>query len=94
MSDLQITCIDKSDRDNPHERILRIGGGATLLGMWRKTQEETIHEIETGINQFYVSDGGNSVWVIVRESRYGNKYLTTEADGDSQNNLLNLPECA
>lgn len=94
MADLQITCINKQDRDDPFERIKRVGGGQTLLGTWRKTQEEAIREIESGTNRFYVYDGRNSVWVIVRVSRFGNKYLTTEPDGESQNNLLSLPECA
>jgi hypothetical protein len=26
-------------------------------------------------------------------SRFGNKYLKTEADGEQENNLLSLPEC-
>jgi hypothetical protein len=93
MADLQITCINKTDRDNPHERITRVGGGSTALTSWRKTQQEAIREIDAGTNRFYVYDGQKSVWVIVRVSRYGHKYLTTEADGESQNNLLSLPEC-
>ncbi|MBE0530275.1 MAG: DUF3892 domain-containing protein [Rhodospirillales bacterium] len=93
MADLQITCINKSDRMNPHERILRVGGGQTILGSWRKSQEEAISEIETGTNRFYVHVGGKSVWVIVATSRFGNKYLKTEDDGEQPNNLLSLPEC-
>lgn len=93
MADLQVTCINKSDRTNPHERIIRIGGGATVLGSWRKTQQEAIREIETGVNRFYVSVSGKSVWVIVAISRYDNKYLKTESDGEQPNNLLSLPEC-
>lgn len=94
MANLQITCINKSDRLNPHERITRVGGGAGgLLGHWRKTQQEAIRDIETGTNNFYVSVRGISVWVVVAVSRFGNKYLKTEADGEQPNNLLNLPEC-
>ena len=37
--------------------------------------------------------GGKSVWVIVAVSRFGNKYLNTEANGEDPNNLLSLPEC-
>jgi hypothetical protein len=33
------------------------------------------------------------VWVKVEVSRYGHKYLKTEADGEGENNLLSLPEC-
>jgi len=31
--------------------------------------------------------------VIVAISRFGNKYLNTEADGEQPNNLLSLYEC-
>lgn len=36
---------------------------------------------------------GSVVSVIVAVSRFGNKYLKTEADGEHPNNLLSLPEC-
>ena len=93
MADLQITCINKSDRMNPHERITRVGGG-TLLTQWRKSQEQAIWDIEAGRNRFYVSVGGASVWVIVATSGYGNKYLKTENDGEQPNNLLSLRPCS
>ena len=91
MADLQITCINKSDRMNPHERIRRVGGGA--LAPWRKSQQEAIGDIKAGRNRFYVSVGGASVRVIVATSGYGNKYLKTENDGEQPNNLLSLDEC-
>ncbi len=90
---LEINCINKSDRTNPHERIKGVGGGQTILASWRKTQEQAIAEIENGESQFYVSMDGDKVWVIVAVSRYGNKYLKTEPDGEQPNNLLSLPEC-
>ena len=89
----EVTCINKSDRDNPYERITHIGGGQTIITSWRKTQQEAIAEIESGESQFFVNIDGKSVWVIVAVSRYGNKYLKTEADGEEPNNLLSLPEC-
>lgn len=36
--------------------------------------------------------GGKSK-VIVSVSRFGNKYLKTENDGETPDNLLSLPEC-
>jgi hypothetical protein len=89
----QIKCINKSDRMNPHERIIYVGGTNADGSRWKITQERAIEGIESGEWQFYVSAGGKSVWVIVAVSAAGNKYLKTENDGEHPNNLLSLPEC-
>ena len=88
----QISCINKSDRNNPHERITNVGG-ITNGTRWKVSQEEAILGIESGKWKFYVSVNNQSVWVIVSTSAHGNKYLKTENDGEQPNNLLSLPEC-
>jgi hypothetical protein len=50
--------------------------------------------IEQGKNEFYVTQGGNTVNVIVATSAAGHKYIKTVADGLQPDNLLSLPECA
>ena len=90
---VQIRCINKSDRPNPHERILSVGGVNPDGTRWKLSQEQAIKGIEDGRWQFYVSVNGQTVWVVVAQSRYGNKYLKTTADGEHPNNLLSLPEC-
>lgn len=75
-----------SDRIHPKHAI---GGGS-----WKITQEIAIEGIEDGAWAFYVNKQGSRVNVIVSTSRYGNKYLKTEADGEEPNNLLSLPECS
>jgi hypothetical protein len=92
-SRIRVLCIKKSDRQNPHERITHIGGQNGDGSRWSLTQQDAIKGIENGTYEFYVLQGGLQAKVIVATSRYGNKYLKTEADGEQPNNLLSLPEC-
>jgi hypothetical protein len=88
----QVTCINKTNRYDAHERIQSIGGYAGGSA-WKLSQADAIVEIESGRWAFYVAAGGRSVWVIVALSRYRHKYLKTESDGEQPDNLLSLPEC-
>lgn len=90
---LEISCINKTDRPSVHERI-RNAGGVNNGSRWKKTQEEIIDEIEKKTTEFFVKVAGyREVAVIVAKSRWGNKYIKTTDDGETPNNLLDLPEC-
>ena len=89
----EVTCINKSDRFNAHERIVSIGGRNPDGKMWKLSQMEAIQGIENGKWTFFVRRFGREANVIVSTSRYGHKYLKTEADGEQPDNLLSLPEC-
>jgi hypothetical protein len=92
MTGHEVTCIQKSDRYDPQDRILGIGGVNADGTRWYATQEQLIAWIESGQFEFYVRVEGREVRVIVAVSRYGNKYVKTQADGEQPNNLLSLPE--
>lgn len=91
--DVRISCINKSDRYNPHERILSVGGTNADGTRWKLSQPEAIRGIKDNKWRFYVTVNNDKVWVVVARSQYGNEYLKTQADGDQPNNLLSLPEC-
>jgi uncharacterized protein DUF3892 len=91
---IQIRCINKSDRYNPHERIRSVGGTNADGTRWKLSEADAITGIEQGRYSFYVERPvGDRVGVIIARSAQGNKYLKTQADGEHPNNLLSLPEC-
>jgi hypothetical protein len=87
----RISCINKTDRQSPWERISHVGGFTDR--QWKITVDDAIRHIESGEWSFYVRVGNHDVDVIVAVSRYGNKYLRTTGDSDTKDNLLSLPEC-
>ena len=90
--EVQITCIRKTNRTDPHERIHSVGGPNPNGTTWRLTTDEAIAGIDAGEWRFWTNGGGKSVWVIIA-THSGHRYLKTEADGIHPNNLLALAEC-
>ncbi|NKM63098.1 DUF3892 domain-containing protein [Rhizobium leguminosarum bv. viciae] len=88
----QIKCINKNPRNDIYHAITHVGGFTDK--QWKLTLDDAIGKIERREWAFYVDrPRGDRVWVEVAVSRFGNKYLKTDADGDEPNNLLSLPEC-
>ena len=94
MADYRIDCVNKPDRNSPHERITHVGGpNPDGSGRWKDTVPDVVRLIEGRVHRFYTIEAGVSAWVEVRVSAAGNKYIQTRADGVWRDNLLALKEC-
>jgi hypothetical protein len=87
MADLQVKCINKQPRNNPHEGITHLGGSN-----WRWSREQVIQSIEQRTNSFHTMVAGMRADVGIVNGPNG-KYVRTHADGQWNDNLLALPEC-
>lgn len=88
---VEISCIDKSDRGNPFERIKGVGGVNPDGTKWVLSDIAAINGIKSGKWQFYVVRGGHSHRVLVARTPWGYEYLKADVDGDSPDTLLGLP---
>jgi hypothetical protein len=91
VEDVRISCIIKSDRTDPHERIQSVGGIHNDKA-WKLSLDDAIRGIKDNKWRFWTSGGGMSVWVIIA-THNGHEYLKTENDGIMPDNLLALPNC-
>ena len=77
MSNHEILCIKKSNRQSAHEKIKFIGGTNADRTRLKLSQQKSIESVESGKWRFWVSVNGKSIGVIVSTSAVGNKYLKT-----------------
>ena len=87
---VQIQCINKTDRQNPHERIRNVGGVHDGQ-RWRMSVNEAIAAIKKGDYTFWTQGGGRTADVIIAVHN-GHEYLKTTNDGIQPDNLPALPE--
>ena len=89
-----IRCIIKADRKSPYEAIEYVGGTNLDGSRWKQTQKQTVQEIDSGEWEYFAEGPRTKrVKVITATSRFGHRYIKTEADGDEPDNLLSLPTC-
>lgn len=92
---VQVLCIRKRERHNPHERIEGMGGrspsGSTYPYLYL-IESQAITAILDGTYDFFVDVKNREVSVVVALHE-GRPYLKTTTDGYAPNNLLSLPEC-
>ena len=89
--DVQVTCVNKQPRYNPHEGITHLGGVHNGQ-RWRLTRQGVVDDINNGQNTFYTLVGGRRADVAVVQGQNGD-YVRTHADGQWNDNLLALNEC-
>jgi hypothetical protein len=88
MSNLQVTCITKHPTHmDRHHRIQAIGGA------WgRHSEDQAIANIDSGVHTYYTSVGSTAKVEVIKHPS-GKRYLRTDADTTTRDNLLSLPEC-
>jgi hypothetical protein len=74
---LQVGCVRKGARSEPHGRILGIGGKYANGSSWYLSEAEAIERIQKDKWKFYVSTGVKRVKVKVAECE-GRGYLRTD----------------
>jgi hypothetical protein len=71
MADYRIACVNKPDRNSPHERITHVGGPKPDgTGTWKDTVANVVGFIENNQHRFYTKEGNASAWVAVRTSTF------------------------
>lgn len=88
----RITHVRKPDRDNRHEAISHYGQRQPDGTVERYEREAFIAYLEKTGQRAFVKEQGDGAWCKIMNNGHI-KYLQTEADDTSANNLLNLPGC-
>jgi hypothetical protein len=90
MTEHDITCVNKPDRNSRHEHITHIGNNTGRI-----TREAAIKRIDAKTDAYYTVDrqtGKRAYIGVVRETGKL-PYLRTHADGKYNDNLLALIDC-
>ncbi len=92
VQEAKITCVARTDRREPYDRIRSLGGGRHPS--WEISHERVIDLLEHDNCRFYTcTDQGKRLYLVVVTSPDGHKYVKTVADSVQPDHLLNLPEC-
>lgn len=88
----QITCITKPDRENTHEAIQYVGGIRGSGSQFYISRRECADDIDSGRDSYFVHVGLYKTNVTTYQ-RNGEKFIRTNADATTTDNLLSLKSC-
>ena len=93
---IQVSCVkNRGNHYDAHERIGFLGGTHNDKP-WKMSENDIIAELEKSGTargwDFVVTVGDRTMPVVVAMFK-GRKYLKTQGDGNSPDNLLSLPDC-
>jgi hypothetical protein len=92
VQEAKITCVGKTDRLEPYDRIRSLGGGHHPY--WEISHARAIDLLEHDHCRFYACNRqGERLYLVVVTSPDGHKYVKTVADSEQPDHLLDLPEC-
>lgn len=87
MADREITSTIKNKNGD-------IAGLCNSSELWSpKLKSMAIYEIEDHIHRYYIIIGNEIVYIHVVNDPFKGKYLRTDPDKTTKNNLLELPDC-
>lgn len=90
---IRVDCVTRTDRVSVHHRIRAIGGPGRGGNRWRLSEEAAITAMQHDRAAFHiVLPGGRRIDLVIGLG-LGKTYLKTEADGESPDMLLQLPDC-
>src|SRR5262249_35118094 len=87
----RVTCVIRRRLAGLTRSIVALGGVDAEDEAWQFTEQQVISAIERG-ETFYVQQDSKRVNLVVA-TRFGKKYVKTEADTLLTNNLTKLPSC-
>lgn len=90
---IRVDCIDRTDRASPYHRIRAVGGLGPDGLRWRLSEDAVIAALDNERAAFYIEwPMGHRVEIVAAQG-LGKRYVKTEADGESPDRLLALPDC-
>jgi hypothetical protein len=89
MTAYHVTCIVKHPTNTDRHHAIQYIGGA-----WgRHSEAQAIANIDAGVHTYYTTGGGLTANVKVVKHSSGKRFLQTDADTTTKDNLLSLPQC-